>query len=210
MKASGDSIRPPPDEMQQSGRRATYVCATSAGFLVIFLLQALMTEHSYSFTFFVWIWIFFQSAYSLGAACAPHLQYRLALGQYWWLLITSFVMSFLSYAFGGNIAWLLGSLLLGVFRGLFQPIVTSQLNHLLLDNNRATINSIMQMALRVSNMLLGPILGWVADHNGAQSGLLILTGFSVPIAVLLWVWQNRLGSSKSLDNLNPVQVEHGI
>lgn len=172
----------------------TYVYATSAGFLAVFLLQGWLSELSFDFVIFIWLWFVFQSMYTFGAKAAPELQLRMGYGQWRWLLAALFLASLLLFVVGGVFAWFLGSAFLGLFRGLFQPIITSQLNHMLANDNRATVNSIMQMLLRISTMIFGPVFGWVVDRYGAQSAVLVLCVMFMPVTVLLFAWQKRLVS----------------
>lgn len=176
----------------------TFVCLVATGFLMTFLLQGLLVDSAFGLSIFVWLWIVLRTVYAICASLATRIYYRLSIGEFRWLMPVLLLFSYGCYLWGGAVCWLVGSAFLGAFRGLFQPCITSQLNHMVENTHRATINSMMQMLLRVCIMVVGPIYGLVSDGYGASVSLVALSVLFIPAVFLLLAWQKSFLKSELL------------
>jgi MFS family permease len=144
-------------------------------------LAGIQVEH------FGYIWAIFAITVSLAARYASYLELR--FGWRTLLLVTAAlpVVGLLGMAvFGGWVGVMFG-FAIQVSRGMSLTLFYDALNRRIPDDFRATVNSLVSLAVRSLFIVTGPLLGWSLDTLGMRTTLIGLTLVFLPglVAVTL-------------------------
>ena len=83
-----------------------------------------------------------------------------------WFIVLGITAGYLSMGIFQAQAALVFLFLFYMVRGVATPVLRNQINEITPSNIRATILSIRSMVIRLTFVLIGPVLGWQADRAG--------------------------------------------
>ncbi|MEM1112362.1 MAG: MFS transporter [Pseudomonadota bacterium] len=136
---------------------------------------------------FGYIWALFALTVSLSARYAGALEQRIGAQR---LLLLIAVLPMLGLAgmilLGGWMGALI-ALLIQVSRGLSMTVFYNALNRRVPGDFRATVNSVVSLAIRGIFIVTGPLLGWALDRYGMGSTLVGLLVIFAPLIVLVLI-----------------------
>jgi hypothetical protein len=148
-----------------------------------------------------YIWAAFALTVSVSANYAGALEQR--LGTHRVLLVIGLlpVLGLLGMALGAGWIGVMFGFALQVSRGLSMSLFYEALNRRVPGNFRATVNSLVSLAVRAIFIGTGPLLGYALDRFGVTSTLLILLAIFVPvIAVVLIPLIARIRKEEASEN----------
>lgn len=156
-----------------------------ATFHAAWLMQPYWESQGISLAYFGLLWCSQSLVVALANKYGFHLERR--MGAVFALLLIG-ILPILGH-FG--LAWIGGStgivigLLLFVGRGLNQVILVNALNRRVPSEFRATANSFSSFLFRLSFIITGPLVGYVAETNGLETSLSLLGLASIALFVLV-------------------------
>jgi predicted MFS family arabinose efflux permease len=124
---------------------------------------------------FGYIWAIFAITVSLAARYASY--WELRFGWRTLLVATAVlpVLGLLGMAFFGGWVGVMFAFAIQVSRGMSLTLFYDALNRRIPDDFRATVNSLVSLAVRSLFIVTGPLLGWSLDTQGMRTTLLGLT-----------------------------------
>ena len=133
-----------------------------------------------------YIWAALALTVSLSANYASALEHRLGTRGVLGLIGLLPLLGLLGMALGGGWTGVIFGFALQVSRGLSMSIFYEALNRRVPGSFRATVNSLVSLAVRAIFIGTGPLLGYALDRLGVNSTLLLLAAIFAPlIAVVL-------------------------
>lgn len=134
---------------------------------------------------FGYVWAFFALAVSAAARYASHLEARFGWRA---LLLVTAILPVIGLAgmaiFGGWVGVLFG-FALQISRGMSLTLFYDALNRRIPNDFRATVNSLVSLAVRSLFIVTGPLLGWALDNLGMHLTLLGLLLLFAPLLVVV-------------------------
>jgi MFS family permease len=144
-------------------------------------LQAVPLAH------FGYIWAGFALVVSISARFTAALEQRLGTRGLLCLIATLPLLGLLGMALGSGWAGVLCGLLIQVSRGVSMSLFYEALNSRVPGDFRATVNSLVSLAVRAIFIVSGPALGYALDSLGMQATLLGLAALFTPLLALVLV-----------------------
>ncbi len=144
-------------------------------------LQAVPLAH------FGYIWAGFALVVSVSARFTAALEQRLGTRGLLCLIAMLPLVGLLGMAFGSGWAGVLFGLLIQVSRGVSMSLFYEALNSRIPGDFRATVNSLVSLAVRAIFIVSGPALGYALDSVGMQATLLGLAALFAPLLGLVLV-----------------------
>ncbi len=136
---------------------------------------------------FGYIWAVFAITVSLAARYASHLEARFGWRA---LLLVTAILPIVGLAgmavFGGWVGVLFG-FAIQISRGMSLTLFYDALNRRIPDDFRATVNSLVSLAVRSLFIVTGPMLGWALDNVGMGTTLLGLVLFFAPLLIAVTI-----------------------
>jgi MFS family permease len=133
-----------------------------------------------------YIWAAFALTVSVSANFAGALEQRLGTHRVLLLIGTLPLLGLLGMALGAGWIGVMFGFALQISRGLGMSLFYEALNRRVPGNFRATVNSLVSLAVRAIFIGTGPLLGYALDRFGVTSTLLTLLAIFTPvIAVVL-------------------------
>jgi hypothetical protein len=124
---------------------------------------------------------------SISARFTAALEQRLGTRGLLCLIATLPLVGLLGMAFGSGWAGVLFGLLIQVSRGVSMSLFYEALNSRIPGDFRATVNSLVSLAVRGIFIVSGPALGYALDSVGMQATLLGLAALFAPLLGLVLV-----------------------
>jgi len=168
-------------------------------------LQGIPVEH------FGYIWALFALTVSLGARYASYIESR--LGWRSLLIITAILplIGLVGMAYAGGWVGVMFGFSIQLSRGMSLTLFYDALNRRIPGDFRATVNSLVSLAVRSLFIVTGPLLGWSLDTQGIKVtllGLLIaFTPILLAVIVGLGVRIRRESRIVLLPGLSPAPVQ---
>lgn len=133
-----------------------------------------------------YIWAAFALTVSVSANFAGTLERRLGTQRVLYLIGALPLVGLLGMAMGAGWIGVMFGFALQISRGLSMSLFYEALNRRVPGNFRATVNSLVSLAVRAVFIGTGPLLGYALDRFGVTSTLLMLLAIFTPvIAVVL-------------------------
>lgn len=154
---------------------------------VFWLYQKYWELQQVPLSWFGYIWAAFALTVSLAARYAGALEARLGTRG---LLLANAVLpllGLLGMALVGGWAGVLCGFCLQVSRGISMSVFYEALNSRLPGDFRATVNSLVSLAVRAVFIITGPLLGYALDSLGMRSTLFLLVAIFTPLMGLVLV-----------------------
>jgi len=137
--------------------------------------------------YFGYIWAGFALAVSAAARFSAPLEERLGTRGLLCLIATLPLLGLLGMALGSGWAGVLSGLLIQLSRGMSMSLFYEALNSRVPGDFRATVNSLVSLAVRAIFIVTGPMLGYILDSVGMQATLLGLVLVFTPLLGLVLV-----------------------
>jgi MFS family permease len=134
-----------------------------------------------------YIWAAFALTVSLSASFAGALEQRLGTLRVLCLIGALPVLGLLGMALGAGWIGVMFGFALQISRGLGMSLFYEALNRRVPGNFRATVNSLVSLAVRAVFIGTGPLLGYTLDRFGVTSTLLILLAIFTPIIAVVLI-----------------------
>ncbi|MEM1187784.1 MAG: MFS transporter [Pseudomonadota bacterium] len=136
---------------------------------------------------FGYIWAIFAITVSVAARYASYLEARFGWRM---LLIVTALLPMIGLLgmtiFGGWVGVMFG-FAIQVSRGMSLTLFYDALNRRIPDDFRATVNSLVSLAVRSLFIVSGPVLGWALDDLGMQTTLIGLVLLFAPVLVAVTI-----------------------
>lgn len=136
---------------------------------------------------FGYIWAVFALTVSLAARYSGALEQRLGTRGLIALIAVLPLLGLTGMAFGGGWAGVACGLFIQVSRGVSMSLFYEALNSRVPGDFRATVNSLVSLAVRAIFIATGPLLGYLLDTLGMRSTLLLLVAVFTPLLGLVLV-----------------------
>ncbi|NCF17471.1 MAG: MFS transporter [Haliea sp.] len=136
---------------------------------------------------FGYIWAAFALTVSLAARYSAALEQRLGTRGVLCLIALLPLLGLLGMALGSGWIGVLFGFAIQISRGLSMSLFYEALNRRVPGDFRATVNSLVSLAVRAIFIVTGPVLGFALDHYGMQATLLGLVALFAPVAALVLV-----------------------
>ena len=148
-----------------------------------------------------YIWAAFALVVSVSANYASALEQRLGTHRLLCLIGVLPVLGLLGMALGAGWIGVMFGFALQVSRGLSMSLFYEALNRRVPGHFRATVNSLVSLAVRAIFIGTGPLLGYALDRFGVTSTLLLLAAIFTPvIAVVLIPLLLRIRKEEASEN----------
>ncbi|MCB1705195.1 MAG: MFS transporter [Halioglobus sp.] len=148
-----------------------------------------------------YIWAAFALTVSVSANYASALEQRLGTHRVLLLIGTLPLLGLLGMALGAGWIGVMFGFALQISRGLSMSLFYEALNRRVPGNFRATVNSLVSLAVRAIFIGTGPLLGYALDRYGVTSTLLILLAIFAPLlAVVLVPLVARIRKEEASEN----------
>ncbi len=134
-----------------------------------------------------YIWAAFALTVSVSANFASALEQRLGTQRVLCLIGVLPVLGLLGMALGAGWIGVMFGFALQVSRGLSMSLFYEALNRRVPGTFRATVNSLVSLAVRAVFIGTGPLLGFALDRFGVTSTLLILLAIFTPVMAVVLV-----------------------
>lgn len=161
------------------------VCALGT-MLGVWLYQPLWEDRRVPLWLFGALWAALAVPASLASHHAHRLEARIGKAQALWLLPLPVLAGYLWLGLAPGL-WALGGVyLVPLLRGLNAPILSQYIHQETFSDKRATVMSIQSWLFRLAYFILGPCIGWLAQHRGLPTAFLASAGLmAVLFAVFL-------------------------
>ena len=136
---------------------------------------------------FGYIWAAFALTVSLAARYSAALEQRLGTRGVLCLIALLPLLGLLGMALGSGWIGVLFGFAIQISRGLSMSLFYEALNRRVPGDFRATVNSLVSLAVRAIFIVTGPVLGFALDRYGMQATLLGLVALFAPVAALVLV-----------------------
>jgi MFS family permease len=136
---------------------------------------------------FGYIWAAFALTVSLAARYSAALEQRLGTRGVLYLIALLPLLGLLGMALGSGWIGVLFGFAIQISRGLSMSLFYEALNRRVPGDFRATVNSLVSLAVRAIFIVTGPVLEFALDHYGMQATLLGLVALFAPVAALVLV-----------------------
>ncbi len=136
---------------------------------------------------FGYIWAAFALTVSLAARYSGALEHRLGTRSLLVLIALLPLLGLVGMAFGSGWAGVACGFLIQVSRGISMSLFYEALNSRVPGDFRATVNSLVSLAVRAVFIASGPLLGYLLDTLGMRSTLLLLVTVFTPLLGLVLV-----------------------
>jgi MFS family permease len=136
---------------------------------------------------FGYIWAGFALAVSVSARFAASLEQRLGTRGLLVLIAVMPLLGLLGMALGGGWMGVAFGLLIQLSRGISMSLFYEALNSRVPGDFRATVNSLVSLAVRAIFIVTGPVLGYALDSLGMQTTLLVLLLVFTPLMCVVLV-----------------------
>jgi MFS family permease len=140
-------------------------------------LQGIPVEH------FGYIWAVFALIVSLGARYAGQLERILGWRRLLAVTAALPILGLLGMAYVGGWVGVMFGFAIQLSRGMSLTLFYDALNRRIPGDFRATVNSLVSLAVRSLFIVTGPILGWALDEQGMQGTLLFLAALFAPLLI---------------------------
>jgi MFS family permease len=148
-----------------------------------------------------YIWAAFALTVSVAARYASALEQRMGTHRVLCLIGVLPVLGLVGMALGAGWIGVMFGFALQISRGLSMSLFYEALNRRVPGNFRATVNSLVSLAVRAVFIGTGPLLGYALDSVGVVSTLLILVAVFTPvIAVILIPLIVRIRREEAIDS----------
>ena len=148
-----------------------------------------------------YIWAAFALTVSVSANFAGGLEQRLGTRRVLYLIGALPLLGLLGMALGAGWIGVMFGFALQISRGLSMSLFYEALNRRVPGNFRATVNSLVSLAVRAVFIGTGPLLGYALDRFGVTSTLLVLLAIFTPvIAVVLIPLIARIRREEAREN----------
>ncbi|MBP6701624.1 MAG: MFS transporter [Halioglobus sp.] len=154
---------------------------------VFWIYQKYWELQAVPLAYFGYIWAGFALVVSISARFTAALEQRLGTRGLLCLIATLPLLGLLGMALGSGWAGLLCGLLIQVSRGVSMSLFYEALNSRVPGDFRATVNSLVSLAVRAIFIVSGPALGYALDSLGMQATLLGLAALFTPLLALVLV-----------------------
>ena len=150
---------------------------------------------------FGYTWAVFCLVASLTARFSSLIEKTLGLRGILALVASLPIFGFLGMAFGHGWLGIACGLAFMFNRGLYTVVFYDALNKRVAAEFRATINSLVSLGVRAVFIATGPLLGYLVDHFGLRSTMLLMAALFAPllIAVVLMLYRH-IGREYPLDD----------
>ena len=136
---------------------------------------------------FGYIWALFALTVSLAARYAGALEARLGTRGLLSIIAMLPLAGLLGMALGAGWAGVMCGFLLQISRGISMSLFYEALNSRVPGDFRATVNSLVSLAVRAIFIVTGPLLGYALDSLGMRSTLLLLVAIFAPLLAMVLV-----------------------
>lgn len=168
---------------------------------VFWIYQKYWEFQSVPIEWYGYIWAAFALVVSVSANYASELEQRLGTHRLLCLIGVLPVLGLLGMALGAGWIGVMFGFALQVSRGLSMSLFYEALNRRVPGHFRATVNSLVSLAVRAIFIGTGPLLGYALDRFGVTSTLLLLAAIFTPvIAVVLIPLVIRIRREAAADN----------
>lgn len=154
---------------------------------VFWIYQKYWELQAVPLAYFGYIWAGFALVVSISARFTAALEQRLGTRGLLCLIATLPLLGLLGMALGSGWAGVLCGLLIQVSRGVSMSLFYEALNSRVPGDFRATVNSLVSLAVRAIFIVSGPALGYALDSLGMQATLLGLAALFTPLLALVLV-----------------------
>tara|TARA_R110002110_G_scaffold415748_1_gene654826 strand:- start:61551 stop:62774 length:1224 start_codon:yes stop_codon:yes gene_type:complete len=134
-----------------------------------------------------YIWAAFALTVSLAARYAGALEQRLGTHGLVCLIAVLPLLGIVGMAFGSGWIGVMFGFAIQFSRGISMSLFYEALNRRVPGNFRATVNSLVSLAVRAVFIVTGPLLGYALDTRGMESTLLILAVIFTPLMIVVLV-----------------------
>ncbi len=136
---------------------------------------------------FGYIWAAFALTVSLAARYATALEHRIGTRPMLCLIAALPLLGMLGMAFGAGWIGVMCGFAVQLSRGMSMSLFYEALNKRVPGEFRATVNSLVSLAVRAVFIITGPLLGIAMDRQGITDTLLVLVAIFAPLMVLVLV-----------------------
>ncbi len=147
-----------------------------ATLLVVWAYQGYWKEIGTPLYFFGYLWAGYNLSVALVGKMAHLWEKRLGAPAIILIIGIFPILGYLGMGFFASWIGILCGLLFQICRGLTGVVLRDALNSRVTGDMRATANSISSLGVRLSFAFLGPLLGWLIDHNGYSTGFFVMAG----------------------------------
>ncbi len=162
-----------------------YVSLGMASYIVVWAFQAYWKAIDIPLPYFGYLW----AAYNLTVAVVARMAHEVErkLGSVRTLVVMMWlpVLGFLGMAYFASAVGVVLGLAFKISRGLNQVIIKDALNARVPANMRATANSISSLGVRLVFAGLGPVMGFMMDHQGYSFAFYAFACFYIVLFFIL-------------------------
>lgn len=151
-----------------------YISLGLASYIVVWAFQGYWKELSVPLKYFGYLWAAYNLTVALVAKVAHKVEEKIGSVPILFLMGLLPILAYAGMAYFASAVGILFGLLLKVSRGLNQVILRDALNARVGGEMRATANSIASLGVRLSFVLLGPLVGGLIDHSGYDTAFTVL------------------------------------
>lgn len=160
--------------------------------IAVWLHQLLWKRALLPLSLFGWAWAALNLCVALAALAAPALQARLGTRRTIGLMGLWSAASFVALGLWVS-PWVpLIGCLLNVTRGVGYPIVITEINQRVGDDQRATILSVHSLAVRGIFCVYGPVIGWIAASSGLTAACVAGASLGLGAALVVVCFSGKL------------------
>ncbi len=164
-----------------------YISLGLASYIVVWAFQGYWKDISVPLKYFGYLWASYNLTVALVAKVAHKVEEKTGSVQI--LILMGFlpILAYAGMAYFASAVGILFGLLLKVSRGLNQVILRDALNARVGGEMRATANSIASLGVRLSFVLLGPVVGSLIDNSGYDTAFTALSFLYAALFLLLTI-----------------------
>ncbi|WP_158584117.1 MFS transporter [Salinibius halmophilus] len=165
---------------------AIWILASMGSWSAAWMYQKYWTELEVNVALFGVMWAAANGIVAIGAKLSLPLANRIGKASMLIVLACLPVAGYLSMALFSSVAGIALGLLINLSRGFHVTFFTDWFNQQVTGEFRATANSIKGMLFRIATVLIGPMIGMLADNSGTSvTFIVIATTYATGFALLI-------------------------
>ena len=142
---------------------------------------------------------------------AHRLERRLGAGTMLFFISLSIAWGYVAMGAFSTVWGLLPLFMFYLFRGIATPVLRNYINEITPSEIRATVLSVRSLAIRLSFVIFGPVLGWSADTVGVPMALWVsgvLFGIAGVLSAMMLIRADNKGRDQNGPSRSPVECRY--